>query len=86
MGKFFAFMKKAHPNMTGLFIEVSNAKIVYSGGPMLPVNQISFFNCVFDLGAPVSVPPSRGKALTGHLLTADLKNGLIELGQSDGQA
>jgi hypothetical protein len=80
VGKFFANEKMHHPNTVALFIEATHAKIIYSGGPMLPVSEIHFVNCIFDLHPTLELPPSKGRKFASHLLTADLDDNTINLG------
>jgi hypothetical protein len=84
MGQYFASVKLHHPNTVKLFIEVHDARIIYSGGPMLPVSEIRFANCVFDLHPAYTIPPPKGRALAGQLLVANLSQDVLNLPPPDG--
>lgn len=57
-----------------LIIELTNATVRYSGGPVIEIEQLVCRNCSFEFGSPKEVPPLSGQAISKQLLTADLKN------------
>ena len=75
------FFKEADEISPGLKhgILISGGTIVYSGGKVIPVDQIIYKDTFFVLTPSFNVPPKRGRDLTEHLLTADLKNGQVDL-------
>jgi hypothetical protein len=79
VGKFFAEVRKQHPNTSLFSLVLSNARIVYSGGTILPVTEVQFTNCIFDFKPSSITPASRGRALTDQLLTANLDTGTVQL-------
>jgi hypothetical protein len=56
-----------------------HATIIYSGGTVIPINQIICDACTFEFRAPLHVPPVPGRLLTDQLLTADLNDGPVKL-------
>ena len=55
-------------------ISLENVRVVYHGGPLLPVVFLIFSNCTFDFQMSTP-PPQEGISLTQTLLAAnDIKN------------
>lgn len=55
-------------------ISLENVRVVYHGGPLLPVVFFTFSNCTFDFQMSTP-PPQDGISLTQTLLAAnDIKN------------
>jgi hypothetical protein len=79
VGQFFSEVRKRHPNVALLSLILDDARIVYSGGKLLPVTELQFTNCVFDFRSPYLIPPKKGQALTDQLLIADLTAGSVKL-------
>lgn len=76
--QFFDELHRRYPGH-GNYLHIKNARIVYSGGPMIPVNGILFENCIFDLKSPFSIPPKAGQSIATQLLTANLNKAEIML-------
>jgi hypothetical protein len=79
VGKFFEEVKKHHPNADFFSIVLSHVRITYSGGKMLPVSEIRYQDCVFEVKQSSGMPSIRSRALTNQLLTANLLDGTILL-------
>ena len=77
VGKFFAEVRKHHPQASRFVLVLENAHVTYSGGNILPVTEIQFTNCTFDLTPPASLPNKWDRALATDLLVASLDHGNI---------
>jgi len=62
-----------------LVLEVNNAYITYRGGKLLPINEIRFKNCSFQIQPTLDVPDKRRQAITQQLLEAKSNEGAIQL-------
>jgi hypothetical protein len=76
--RFFEEVRKRFPENRVKF-SLQNATIVYSGGPMIPIDGLGFVNCVFDFRNPASVPPRAGQLLAGQLLSSSPEMGEVKL-------
>ena len=75
----FDHIKLLSPDVSFRVLILNNAYIKYSGGKMLPVNEIRFTNCSFEIKPSVGTPDKRGQSITTQLLTADTFKGDIQL-------
>jgi hypothetical protein len=76
--RFFEEAKKRNPGNPRI-LALSHARIVYSGGNIIPIDQITCDDCTFELRAPHQAPPPAGRSLTDQLLMADLDTGKVHL-------
>lgn len=60
-------------------VELVNGTVSYSGGQMIQIAKLICQNCSFDLRSPTNIPPPAGRALSQHLLIADLKDVTVTL-------
>src|SRR5215831_12259731 len=67
--------KKRSPATNYLILELNNAFITYKGGKLLPVNEIRFKNCFFEIRPTLDLPDNRRQAITQQLLEAKENEG-----------
>ena len=72
-------LKKSHPEIDRYILDLTGVLIKYSGGPLLPVSEIRFRNCWFELPAPTESPNPPTQKITTQLLEAERYNGKVDL-------
>ncbi len=78
MKRFFDAVKMRLPR-NGNYVVLTNAIIKYSGEQMIPIERITFTNCVFDFTPAPVIPPASGRSLTDQLLASDLVEGSVHI-------
>jgi hypothetical protein len=78
MGRYFEEAKKHHPGADFLGLMLTNVHVTYSGGRIIPVSEIRFVNCTFELKKPLDVPDENTQALTTQLLAATPSRGNVQ--------
>jgi hypothetical protein len=63
---------------TPFFLTLVRVKIVYKGGPIIPVAEILALGCSFDFDVPAA-PPPRGKDLLEAILSENLDSSKLDL-------
>ncbi len=79
IGRFFTDVKRHHPGADFLGLILTNVHVTYSGGKIIPVSEIQFINCTFEIKKPTDVPNKEVQAIAGQLLTANTSGGTIQL-------
>lgn len=79
VAKDFRDAKEKHPRTSFFILSVTNAHVVYSGGKLIPINEIRFVNCSFEIKPPSGLPNSQSQSITTQLLAATSPNGSIRL-------
>ncbi|HEY4358255.1 MAG TPA: hypothetical protein VGN16_21090 [Acidobacteriaceae bacterium] len=82
LGKYLLLVKQHHPNMVMFDIWINDARIVYSGGKMIPFTSIAYVNCQFILKPLPETPNKNGQGFTRQLLAADPQKGNVSLQSS----
>jgi len=75
----FEDAKRHKPEINYFVLEVSNAYITYKGGKLIPVNEIRFKNCSFEIRPTFDIPDRRQQEITKQLLEAKNNEGAIRL-------
>lgn len=52
-------------------IRLTNVRVIYNGGPILPVNRIVFTNCLFDFHLNADPKSMQGRSIVKLLLASD---------------
>jgi hypothetical protein len=79
MGKGIHDAMDTHPASYSIILIVHNSNITYSGGKFLPVNQIQFQNCSFELKQPTVLPNRNVQLVTEQLLAANATDGILNI-------
>jgi len=79
LGAKIAEDKAKSPNLKSFILLITNARITYSGGRLLPFNSIQWASCVFDPRPSDGIPSRQSKSITTQLLAADPTGGVIQL-------
>jgi hypothetical protein len=77
--KDFDDAKRHNSGINYYILEVTNAYITYKGGKLLPINEIRFKNCSFQIEPSFDVPDKRRQSITQQLLEAKNNEGAIQL-------
>ena len=77
--KDFEDAKRQAPGINYYILEVTSAYVTYKGGKLLPINEIRFKNCSFQIQPTLDVPDKRRQAITKQLLEAKSNEGTIRL-------
>jgi len=77
-GKLFEEDQRRQSLPLVLVLDLTDANITYSGGKMLPIDEIKFKNCTFDFKPSIEFP-KKGKSLTTQLIAANTSGGEIQL-------
>ncbi len=77
--KDFEDAKRHNLGINYYVLEVSNAVVTYSGGKLIPINEIRFKSCSFQIQPSIQVPDKRRQSITQQLLEAKSNEGAILL-------
>ncbi len=78
IGKFFAAAQAHHPGLISRTLVLSDVRITYHGGPVIPVTNFEFNRCTFEL-IMNQQPPARGQSLTRQLLAGNTTRSVVTL-------
>jgi hypothetical protein len=79
LGQSMKLDAEAHPLMKTFTLQISNARITYSGGKLLPFNVIEFTNCIFEVKPAGAVPNKIDQSITRQLLAVNPTHGKVLL-------
>jgi hypothetical protein len=78
-GRDFMADKMRSPPAKSLILIAVNAHIKYSGGKIIPINELRFKGCSFDIKPASDLPTKTGQKLTKELLAASPSQGELQL-------
>jgi hypothetical protein len=78
LGKIIERDKNEDPTLREFALRISNARIKYSGGKLLPFSFIEWSNCTFEPKPMNGIPSKSVQSFTSQLLTANIAEGKIQ--------